>query len=181
MIEAMLRQLSADGAGPMHTDSSAIATCLRLRSTVECTATVRMPRAWHARRMRSAILPRLAITTLSSIARASADHEQRLVELNRLAALALDREHGAGHVGLDRVEHLHRLDDAQRLAGLDCLADADEGRLVWRGRGVIGADHRRAPDVAVGQGRARGGRAAARSEEHTSELPSLMRTSYAVF
>src|SRR3546814_21154727 len=51
----------------MHTDSSAIATCLRLRSTVECTATVRMPRAWHARRMRSAILPRLAITTLSSM------------------------------------------------------------------------------------------------------------------
>src|SRR3546814_12737678 len=87
---------------------------------------VRMPRAWHARRMRSAISPRLAITTLSSIARASADHEQWLVELNRLAALALDREHGAGHVGLDRVEHLHRLDDAQRLAGLDRLADADE-------------------------------------------------------
>src|SRR3546814_15157242 len=51
----------------MHTDSSAIATCLRLRSTVECTATVRMPRAWHARRMRSAISPRLAITTLSSL------------------------------------------------------------------------------------------------------------------
>src|SRR3546814_14059142 len=51
----------------MHTDSSAIATCLRLRSTVECTAAVRMPRAWHARRMRSAISPRLAITTLSSM------------------------------------------------------------------------------------------------------------------
>src|SRR3546814_16676881 len=67
MIEAMLRELSADGAGPMHTDSSAIATCLRLRSTVECTATVRMHRAWHARRMRSAISPRLAITTLSSM------------------------------------------------------------------------------------------------------------------
>src|SRR3546814_5328650 len=114
--------------------------------------------------MRSAISPRLASTTLSSIARASADHEQWLVELNRLAALALDREHGAGHVGLDRVEHLHRLDDAQRLAGLDRLADADEGRLVRRGRGVIGADHRRA-----------------RSEEHTSELQSLMRISYAVF
>src|SRR3546814_8453836 len=81
----------------MHTDSSAIATCLRLRSTVECTATVRMPRAWHARRMRSAISPRLAITTLSSIARASADHEQWLVELNRLAALALDRERSEEH------------------------------------------------------------------------------------
>src|SRR3546814_1184361 len=103
----------------MHTDSSAIATCLRLRSTVECTATVRMPRAWHARRMRSAISQRLAITTLSSIARASADHEQWLVEPNRTAALALDREPGAGHVGLDRVEHLLRLDDGQSLAGLE--------------------------------------------------------------
>src|SRR5690606_16800908 len=50
----------------MQTDSSAIATCLRLRSTVECTATVRMPSAWQARRMRSAISPRLAMTTLSS-------------------------------------------------------------------------------------------------------------------
>src|SRR5690606_33453114 len=48
-------------------DSSAMATCLRLRSTVECTATVRMPRAWHARRMRRAISPRLAMTTLSSM------------------------------------------------------------------------------------------------------------------
>src|SRR3546814_13199376 len=50
----------------MHTDASAIATCLRVRSTGECTATGRMPRAWHARRMRSAISQRLAITTLSS-------------------------------------------------------------------------------------------------------------------
>jgi hypothetical protein len=30
-------------------------------------ATVRMPSAWQARRMRSAISPRLAITTLSSM------------------------------------------------------------------------------------------------------------------
>src|SRR5690554_1362874 len=103
----------------MQTDSSAIATCLRLRSTVECTATVRMPMAWHARRMRSAISPRLAMTTLSSMAAASADHEQRLVELHRLAVLHGDRQDGAGGVGLDRVEHLHRLDDAQGVADLD--------------------------------------------------------------
>src|SRR5690349_25148285 len=100
----------------MHTDSSAIATCLRLRSTVECTATVRMPSAWHARRMRSAISPRLAMTTLSSWMRAgmdpaSADHEQRLVELHRLPAFDQYLEHGARDVGFDRVEHLHRLDD----------------------------------------------------------------------
>src|SRR5688572_8004941 len=117
----------------MHTDSSAMATCLRLRSTVECTATVRMPSAWHARRMRSAISPRLAMTTLSSMCAASADHEQRLVEFDRLAALDQDLDHGAGDVGFDRVEHLHRFDDAQRLAGLYRLADGDEGRLVRRG------------------------------------------------
>src|SRR3546814_6059729 len=106
----------------MHTDSSAIATCLRLRSTVECTATVRMPRAWHARRMRSAISPRLAITTLSSIARASADHEQWLVELNRLAALALDRQHGAGHVGLRSEEHTSEIQSLMRTpADVFCL------------------------------------------------------------
>src|SRR5690606_3477391 len=140
----------------MHTDSSAIATCLRLRSTVECTATVRMPRAWHARRMRSAISPRLAITTLSSWLRtampaASADHEQRLVALHRLAALDQDLEHGAGDVGLDRVEQLHRLDDGKGVAGLDRLADGHERRLVRCRRGVEGADHGRAHDVPVGQ------------------------------
>src|SRR5688572_31377639 len=115
----------------MQTDSSAMATCLRLRSTVECTATVRMPRAWHARRMRSAISPRLAITTLSSMGLFSKngsgkaqqgtmgwgtnvpgapsfpfalpDNEQRLVELDRLAVLDHHLEHGAGDVGFDRV------------------------------------------------------------------------------
>src|SRR5690606_24587816 len=107
----------------MHTDSSAMPTCFKLRSTVECTATVRVPSAWQARRMRSAISPRLAMTTLSrGMSSASADHEQRLVELDRLSALAHDRQHGAGDVGLDRVEHLHRLDDGQRVAGIDGLA-----------------------------------------------------------
>src|SRR5512141_1320857 len=113
----------------MQTDSSAIATCLRLRSTVECTATVRMPSAWHARRMRSAISPRLAMTTLSNMRAASADHEQRLVEFDRLAAFREDLEHRAGDLGLDGIEHLHRLDDPQRVARLDGLADRDEGRL----------------------------------------------------
>src|SRR5438105_1391874 len=76
----------------MQTDSSAIATCLRFRSTVECTATVLMPSVWHARRMRSAISPRLAMTTLSSMVDVlcSGDHEQRLVELDRLTFLDLE-------------------------------------------------------------------------------------------
>src|SRR5690349_22222123 len=128
----------------MHTDSSAIATCLRLRSTVECTATVLMPRAWHARRMRSAISPRFAITTLLSMVASSADHEHGLVELDRLARFDQDGLHDAADVGLDRVEHLHRLDDAERVAGLDRLADLHERRRVGVRRGVEGADHRRA-------------------------------------
>src|SRR5690606_2847661 len=120
----------------MQTDSSAMATCLRLRSTVECTATVRMPSAWQARRMRSAISPRLAMTTLSSMAAASADHEERLVELDRLPVLGHDREHGARHVGLDRVEHLHRLDDGQGVAGGDGLAHGHErGFEIGRAHG----------------------------------------------
>src|SRR5690606_25270404 len=105
----------------MHTDSSAIATCLRFRSTVECTATVLMPRAWQARRMRSAISPRLAMTIFSSMGRSSADDEHGLVEFDRLAVFDQDRPHRARDVGLDRVEHLHGFDDAQRVAGLDLL------------------------------------------------------------
>jgi hypothetical protein len=54
----------------MQTDSSAMATCLRLRSTVECTATVLIPIEWQARRIRSAISPRLAMTIFSSAAMA---------------------------------------------------------------------------------------------------------------
>src|SRR3569833_4291718 len=108
----------------MQIASSARPTCLRLRSAVECTATVLMPRLWHARSTRSAISPRLAMTTFSSIGMCpagSGNHEHRLVELDRLPVLDEDRLHGAGDVGLDLVEHLHRLDDAQRLASLDLL------------------------------------------------------------
>src|SRR5665213_737612 len=111
----------------MHTDSSAMPTCFRLRSTVECTATVRMPSVGHARSTRNAISPRLAIRTLSSMGyAASADHEHRFVELDRLAIPNQHREHVAADVGLDLVEHLHRLDDAERVAGFDRLADLDE-------------------------------------------------------
>ena len=51
----------------MHTDSSASRTCFRSRSARECTATVRIPNSRHARRMRRAISPRLAMMTLVSI------------------------------------------------------------------------------------------------------------------
>src|SRR3546814_2630555 len=51
---------------------------------------------------------------------------------------------------------------------------ADRGRTEWRG------DCRHCADTGAA-GRAAGPDAAWRSEEHTSELQSLMRTSYAVF
>src|SRR5687768_17797659 len=103
----------------MQTVSSASRTCFRFWSAVEWTATVLMPSAWQARRMRSAISPRLAMTIFSSMTGGSlGDDEHRLVEFDRLAVLDQDRPHRAGDVGLDRVEHLHRLDDAERVAGL---------------------------------------------------------------
>src|SRR6185312_6510705 len=125
----------------MHTDSSAMPTCLRLRSTVECTATVLMPSVWQARSTRRAISPRLAMTTLSSMT--SADHEQRFVEFDRLAGRGQDSHHGAGLIGFDLVEHLHCFDDAQRVAGLHLLTDLHERWAFRIGGGVERADHRR--------------------------------------
>src|SRR5579872_7219994 len=101
----------------MHTDSSASSTCLRLASAVEWTATVLMPSSRQARRMRSAISPRLAMTIFSSILgavgvdRTLLDHEQRLTEFHRFAILDHDRLNPAGLLRFDLVHHLHRLDD----------------------------------------------------------------------
>src|SRR5688572_30571773 len=111
----------------MQTVSSASNTCLSVRSAVECTATVLMPSSRHARRIRSAISPRLAMTTFSSIVVASVaaasarvlfDHEQRLAELDRVAVLDQHGHDLAGLVGLDLVHHLHRFDDAEHVARL---------------------------------------------------------------
>src|SRR5512134_1281241 len=108
----------------MQTVSSASSTCFRFWSAVEWTATVLMPSSRQARRMRSAISPRLAMTILSSIsgpAVPSLDREQRLAELDRLAVLGEHRHHLAGALALDLVHHLHRLDDAEHLADADLL------------------------------------------------------------
>src|SRR5690349_1971257 len=110
----------------MQTDSSAMPTCFRFRSTVECTATVFMPSVWQARSTRRAISPRLAMTTLSSMS--SADHEQRLVELHRLSGGSKHRQHRAADIRFDLVEHLHRFDDPEHVAGFDRLANFDERR-----------------------------------------------------
>src|SRR6267142_3446807 len=126
MMAGMFRYDSADCGGPMHTVSSASRTCLVLKSAVECTATVLMPSSRQARRIRSAISPRLAMTSFS-IMGGLFDDEQRLAELDRIAVLGHDRGDAAGLVGFDLVHHLHRLDDAQHLAFLDFIANLDEG------------------------------------------------------
>src|SRR3954451_8807379 len=57
----------------MQTLSSARRTCMASASAVECTATVAMPNSLQARKMRSAISPRLAIRILSNIAAPDVD------------------------------------------------------------------------------------------------------------
>src|SRR3984885_109740 len=122
MMAGMFKYDSADWGGPMQTVSSASNTCLVLKSAVECTATVLMPNSRQARRIRSAISPRLAMTTLSSMATLF-DYEQGLAELDRVAVARHDRSHPSGLVGLDLVHHLHGLDDAQNRADLDFITN----------------------------------------------------------
>src|SRR5215470_17430270 len=120
----------------MHTDSSARRTYFASASASECTTTVLMPSSRQARSTRSAISPRLAISTLSKScpvlvatvnassdwerkpAARSADYDQRLTVFNRLAVLDQDRLHHASAVGFDLVHQLHGLDDAERIADL---------------------------------------------------------------
>src|SRR3954453_1014939 len=95
-----VRELSGAPGGPMQTLSSASRTCIAAASTVECTATVRMPISWQARWMRSAISPRLAIRTLPNfiaLARRDArscagsfDDQQRLAVFHRRPRLDQD-------------------------------------------------------------------------------------------
>src|SRR5262245_24280760 len=108
-----------------------------------------MPSSRQARRMRSAISPRLAMTTLSSIPGPLLDREEGLAELDRLAVLGKHRDDLAGALALDLVHHLHRLDDAEHLADADLLAHFDERLRAGRRRGIEGADHRRGHQVLV--------------------------------
>src|SRR5512136_2129060 len=109
----------------MHTDSSDNRTYLASRSASEWTTTVLMPSSRHARWMRSAISPRLAIRTLSKrglgLPEATRepsggrlfDDQQRLAEFDGLPVLGQDLLDHAGLVALDLVHQLHRFDDAE--------------------------------------------------------------------
>src|SRR3546814_7305697 len=83
----------------------------------------------------------------------------RLVDGEALAGAGVDLRHLAVAPGAQHVLHLHRLDHRQFLARLHRLAFRDLQRHQQ-------PRHRRQQE---------------RSEEHTSELQSLMRISYAVF
>src|SRR3546814_1527301 len=74
---------------------------------------------------------------------------------------------------------LFRSADRQRAGRGRRRIDPDAMRVLRAGRSV-GADGHRAEDQARDQSQTRN-RRTARSEEHTSELQSLMRISYAVF
>src|SRR5262245_15068917 len=100
--------------------------------------------------MRSAISPRLAITTLSSMGAGLLDDEQRLAELHRLAVLHQDGGDPTFLVGFDLIHHFHGFDDAERLADLHFTADVDESLRARCRRRVEGADHWRAHDILSG-------------------------------
>src|SRR6185503_15005474 len=110
----------------MHTVSSARRTCIASASAVEWTATVRMPISWQARWIRNAISPRLAISSLWMFTTASADDDERLIELDRLAVADKQLLDDPALRRGDRVHHLHRFDDQQGVAGLHCVADLHE-------------------------------------------------------
>src|SRR6185437_1565281 len=125
----------------MQTLSSASITYFASASASEWIATVLMPISRQARWIRSAISPRLAIRIFSNM-RGLLDQEQRLPVLHRLAVLHQDRLHRSRGVGLDLVQQLHRLDDAERLALGHRLSDLDERRRAGRGGAIESADHR---------------------------------------
>src|SRR5690606_41826846 len=98
----------------MQTVSSAMARCMSSRSAVECTATVFNPSSLQARITRSAISPRLAISTFCIAASGSGSGaaEQGLIEFDRLAVGHQDCRDPAPLVGVAVGRHLPGLDDA---------------------------------------------------------------------
>src|ERR1700693_5430913 len=101
----------------MQTLSSASRTCIAWASASEWMATVEIPISLHARWMRSAISPRLAMRIFSNTELPLLDDDERLAELDRLGVVDQDRQHDAVSRRRDRVHRLHRLDDQEGLPG----------------------------------------------------------------
>ena len=142
---------------------------MALASAVECTATVAMPSSLQARSTRSAISPRLAIRILLNRMRrrghsmiiSGSPYSTGWPSSTRISVTVPAR--GAGNL----VHRLHRLDDQQRLALADAIADVDEGAGAGLGRQVGGADHRRGDRAG-----ARGRRSPARSSAWAAARPA---------
>src|SRR5688572_928751 len=101
-----------------------------------------MPSSLQARMMRRAISPRFAtrmrwnIDRELSPAESRLDQEERLVELDRLLVLDEDLDDGPGHLRLDLVEDLHRLDEAEDGLGRHLVAHLHERLRARRRRAV---------------------------------------------
>src|SRR5258705_12478692 len=109
----------------MQTDSSASRTGRESASAVEWAMTVRIPISRHARMIRSAISPRLAMRILWNISRGSArrvHQEERLADLDGLGVLAHNLGDPPPPLGLDLIHHFHRLADADGLPFPDHFA-----------------------------------------------------------
>src|SRR5918911_2944361 len=96
---------------------------------------------------RTATSPRFATRTrLKGIERPPVQRlelEEELSVLHGLRVLGVDRADDPLDVRLHLVHELHRLEDAERLAGGDGIALLDERRRARLRRAVEGADHRR--------------------------------------
>src|SRR5689334_4767515 len=120
----------------MHTARSASPTHSPTLSAVEYTATASAPRSWQARTRRTAASPRFAIRTRRNTVLDQFQLEQRLAVLDRLGVTDQHRADHAGVLGLELVEQLHGLKNAQHLVDGDGVALADERLGGRRGRAV---------------------------------------------
>src|SRR5690242_12131447 len=109
------------------------------RSASDTASTASISSSKQARMMRTAISPRLATSRRRS-GIGSADHDQRLAVLDRLAVLGHDRLDLAGHGCDDVVHQLHHFDNRQGVALVHGLADLDERWGARRGRSPEEAD-----------------------------------------
>src|SRR5580698_2870789 len=110
MMFGMLRYERATGPGPTQNASFARATCSESRSASEKTATVAISSSRHARSTRTAISPRLAISTLRKMALSSIEQEQWLAVFDRRSVAGSDRHDSAAAQTMHRISNAERLD-----------------------------------------------------------------------
>src|SRR5688572_16211669 len=108
-----------------------------------------MPSSCSARITRTAISPRFATSTRSNMSlddgrrRDGLELEQKLAVLDRLRILGVDRSHDSCSLGLELVEELHRLENAEHLTGNDRVSHVDERRRPRARSAIEDSDHRR--------------------------------------